>query len=595
MGARWVWIALGVLGAMAGACSLVTDVPEPGDTEQGAGGSGGMLQTGACETAADCTAEGGPCVTATCIANACGTVAIPAGFELGAEQQIPGDCLALACDGAGDTVSRVDDGDVPPVGACATYQCIEGTLLVDAFDTGTACSEDGGTVCDGAGECVECNVPSDCTHLPQSSECGERLCDAGQCVMNAVAAGTPLSNQSATPCVLDVCDGAGGITAQNDDLDLPNDNNPCTVDTCVGGVATFVPDTTASCLGGDGVCNNLGQCVGCVTSADCGSDTLCTNWQCDGGGVCNPNYVAAGTLVGPQDPDDCTQTVCDAVGNEIDVPALGETPPSDGNPCTLEVCFNGVPIHPPAQLDTPCNGGMVCDGLGNCVQCNSIGQCPSPLNQCQVAQCQSHTCGTGFVPDGTPTPVQMPGDCQTQICDGNGGTSTMAQPSDLPNDNNECTGDACNGSTPVFPPAAPGVPCNMSTMVCDGSGQCVDCLSDNHCASNEHCANAVCTPDRVDGQPCTRGTMCTSGFCIDGFCCNVKCGGVCLSCKGALTGQPNGVCAPITGGTDPENDCAGSQICYAGNCCDNPSETETGVQGLTKPQAFEQICPKTPM
>lgn len=592
---RSLWLRVFLLGLfLLGACSLTTQLPEPGDQTPGGGGDGGTVPMGGCETADDCLIDAGPCVTATCIGNECGEVFIPAGFELNADQQTPGDCLALACDGAGNTVSRVDDSDLRLPGPCATYRCVEGTLLTDAFATGTAC-EDGEneTVCDGAGECVACNAPSDCAHLPPSSECGERLCESGACVMNAVQAGTPLTNQSSTPCVVDVCDGMGGITTENDDLDLPNDSNPCTDNLCQNGVAMFPPNPSATCLGGAGFCNNSGQCVGCLVDLDCGIDNLCTDWQCDGDGVCHATYAMAGTKVGPQDPDDCIDTVCDAVGNEIDVPAMGETPPPDGNSCTLDVCFNGSPSYPPAQLDTSCPGNMYCDGLGSCVQCNSGGQCPPASGQCQFAQCLSHTCSIGNVLNGTPTATQVPGDCKTQVCNGMGGTTTITQSNDLPNDNNECTGDACMGSMPVFPPAAAGVPCNMSTMLCDGAGNCVDCLSDNDCPSNEYCANAVCLPDRSNGEACTRASMCVSTRCVDGYCCNANCTATCLSCNGAHTGQANGVCAAITAGTDPQNECSGSQVCYGGNCCDSGvQEVPFEPNGLHTPQGFETICPK---
>src|SRR6185503_11528005 len=99
--------------------------------------------------------------------------------------------------------------------------------------SGTVCSEGSGVQCDGAGKCVECLAASDCPG--QDTECQQRTCTMGACGVSFTALGTPVATQMAGDCKKVVCDGNGGTTTQNDDMDVPNDNNACTDDVCSNG------------------------------------------------------------------------------------------------------------------------------------------------------------------------------------------------------------------------------------------------------------------------------------------------------------------------------------------------------------------------
>jgi MYXO-CTERM domain-containing protein len=74
------------------------------------------------------------------------------------------------------------------------------------------------------------------------------------------------------------------------------------------------------------------------------------------------------------------------------------------------------------------------------------------------------------------------------------------------------------------------------------------------------------------GSPCTSPGECTTGACVDGFCCNqVKCAG-CEACSNAKTGQANGTCANVIDGTDPNRSCrptgggCATDACQGGAC-----------------------------
>ena len=78
----------------------------------------------------------------------------------------------------------------------------------------------------------------------------------------------------------------------------------------------------------------------------------------------------------------------------------------------------------------------------------------------------------------------------------------------------------------------------------------------------------------TNGQPCEVGRQCSSGFCVDGVCCNTSCDGQCVTC--ALPGS-EGDCAIAAAGTDPHLDCGSGAPCdnvcaSDGTCADRVGE-----------------------
>ncbi len=73
------------------------------------------------------------------------------------------------------------------------------------------------------------------------------------------------------------------------------------------------------------------------------------------------------------------------------------------------------------------------------------------------------------------------------------------------------------------------------------------------------------------GAACTGACQCSSGYCVDGVCCNSACTGACKGCKPpALTTA--GTCGNYPLGTDPDGNCGlytctGNGTCWAG--CDD--------------------------
>src|SRR6185437_12828353 len=77
-------------------------------------------------------------------------------------------------------------------------------------------------------------------------------------------------------------------------------------------------------------------------------------------------------------------------------------------------------------------------------------------------------------------------------------------------------------------------------------------------------------PDGGIGGGCTDNSGCASGFCVDGVCCESACTDLCMACASGKTGAANGLCKPISVGTDPDNECdqQAASTCGTDGMCD---------------------------
>src|SRR5262249_35054211 len=142
----------------------------------------------------------------------------------------------------------------------------------------------------------------------------------------------------------------------------------------------------------------------------------------------------------------CQQSQCDGSGGVVSAADNADLPLDDGFECTIEACVNGAPAHLGKPADTTCSqaGGVVCNGAGACVQCNSAGQCPGMDTECHSRSCSmAGACGFNNTAAGTPTSAQTTGDCKVNQCDGAGNVESVNQDTDVPVDSNACTNDVC--------------------------------------------------------------------------------------------------------------------------------------------------------
>ena len=169
-------------------------------------------------------------------------------------------------------------------------------------------------------------------------------------------------------------------------------------------------------------------------------------------------------------------------------------PVNDNNPCTDDVCLNGAPANPPTALGTACtSGGTKCDGNGACIACLAASDCPGVDDACETRTCTQGACGFQFASSGTLLPAQTAGDCRQARCDGNGAVMQSIDDSDIPNDSNACTNDACNSGSPSNLPLAAGTSCGTN-LLCNSSAVCVGCIAAADCpGSNNECKTRTCT------------------------------------------------------------------------------------------------------
>jgi hypothetical protein len=71
------------------------------------------------------------------------------------------------------------------------------------------------------------------------------------------------------------------------------------------------------------------------------------------------------------------------------------------------------------------------------------------------------------------------------------------------------------------------------------------------------------------GAACELGRDCASTHCANGVCCATVCADECTSCLESDTGEPDGTCAAVIAGTDPNDDCSeSSDDCGEDGDCD---------------------------
>lgn len=526
-------------------------------------GSGTCVQ---CVAANQCPGQDTECQTRTCNAGVCGFSYTAAGTPV--STQTSGDCQVNQCDGNGVIVGAPDNLDLPNDGQqCTNDVCASGTPSNPPVGAGTACSQNGGTLCNGSGACVQCLAATNCPG--QDTECQTRTCNAGVCGLSYTAAGTPVSAQTAGDCQVMQCDGTGLVVSAPSNGDVPVDGIECTNDVCTAGVPSN-PNTNAGTIcsqNGGTVCSGTGLCVACVTGTDCpGTDTECQTRTCTSF-TCGFNYTSAGTPVSGQTSGNCQVNQCNGAGGVVSAPDNSDLP-VDGNVCTDDVCTAGVPSNPNSAGGTPCGPSLTCDGNGSCTGCAVAGDCPGVDTDCRVRTCTAGTCGFADVPAGTVTPTQISGDCHVNQCDGLGNIQNNIDNTDFPVDGIDCTDDLCLGGVASNPASPVGAICNQTGgIVCDGAGACVECNLDGDCTGGAYCSNHVCvmptcsdalkngTETDVDcgglscapcnpGQLCAVNADCETSVCTGGTCQPPAV--VSTSPAGGATGVPVGSAIAIT-------------------------------------------------
>ncbi|HVZ71134.1 MAG TPA: hypothetical protein VHJ20_02060 [Polyangia bacterium] len=214
--------------------------------------------------------------------------------------------------------------------------------------------------------------------------------------------------------------------------------------------------------------------------------------------------------------------------------------------CTSSHCVDGVCCT--TACTEACKTCSDKTSLGVCIS-RGAGDAPRTTDGCTKSDVS--TCGFDGTCDGTGSCHRFaagtqcsPGQCQgaavigARACDGNG----LCKP----------------GPAQICAPYS----CDTTKNACFDS-----CTQNSQCATGQACANSSCGL-KMNGASCMKGTECLSSFCADGVCCNVACGGGCVSCA-----QPDrrGTCWPTdVGQPDTRKVCkdTGASSCGTNGKCD---------------------------
>jgi Cys-rich repeat protein len=259
------------------------------------------------------------------------------------------------------------------------------------------------------------------------------------------------------------CDGGPACMV---DGDCQGDANGCVAGACISACCgTSDVDAGTSCPGPDGgaeeVCDGNGNCVACNVPADCAAQaTVCVTNTCMGN-ACGTTNAAVGTACA-----DSGGVVCD--GSGICVGCNTSADCSGG-----AVCETGGNTCVGCNVDADCAGGEVCDTESNaCVQCNTSADCTGG----EVCKTGGNTCVT----------CNTSADCTDgMLCVVEANACVQCiRPTDCAPQTTTCKSDTCTAHACGVTDASQGTACSDSGgVVCDGAGTCVACNVDADCPS----------------------------------------------------------------------------------------------------------------
>lgn len=348
------------------------------------------------------------------------------------------------------------------------------------------------------------------------------------------------------------CDATGGCEV-NPDCD---DQNPCTLDSCVSGVCSykFLP----GCCVIDADCDDLNACtLNACKDGKCeykpSSECCESSSECDDYLPCTENHCEQGFCVfvpNPQKPGCCEED--------------GDC--SDGDPCVFTGCDGQTATCVYVEIPECCLFDGDCDDANLCTE-----------DACTEMQC-----------DHEPTP-DLPGCCATEeACD----------------DANPCTEDTCESSLCVHKELDE---CCTVDLQCEDELQCTaDTCVDQKCQyeldpSLEGCCETdadcvfepdpcifgiICNPETAmceeEAMECDDEDPCTEDECVEGECVFTPDAELC--CETDTDCDDGNVCT--------EDSCDAGQQCVGimvPGCCNFDEECEDGLSA-TDDQCLQNAC-----
>lgn len=493
---------------------------------------------------------------------------------------VSGICCDSACTGPCETCFSAASPGIckpTPVGevVCGRYRC-DGVQRVCP----NTCTVHGDCAPDDwcwLGECIdELPLGAPCT---AAGQCATNSCVQGVCCESACATACARCDLAATlglcraapagsrvaGCTPYVCDGIGGgcpASCEGDSGCAPGFR--CDSDICVTGH----PDGTA-----------------CTAGSTCASQSCADGVCCDRacGGAC----------------EECDDGTCSPLAARV---------VSEGAACGRYLC-NGVAGSCPTScsIDAACSTGHWCDG-GRCAVKRTLGATCSRAGECGSGHCTDGVCCEGACAaqcgscNGSGTaglcrPVTGAPYGERPACEGAGVCGARCDGSRLdtcvfPSASRSCALPTCDGDELIA-----GAGCNgaggcltgartsCAPFACNGGACLAACADDGDCAGGYWCDAGTCRAVLEEGATCSRAEACSSGFCVDGRCCDDACDGDCERCDRTSI---EGTCGSVSPGGEREPGVCRPFVCTgtAGDCgatclgafdCDDSAFCSSGI------------------
>lgn len=371
-------------------------------------------------------------------------------------------------------------------------------------------------------------------------------------------------------CCATACDGicmacAASYTGKDNGTCAPTNGGMDPRDDC----QSVAPET----CGNDGWCDGTGACRKfgsnqiCAESSCQGSMFVATR-TCDGAGTCATAHAT-----------DCGTSPCALTGCAAPCAVGADCGPNAF--CDAGTCKVKKTSGDSCNGATECVSGFCVDGVccetactGACLSCSEL-QTGQKSGKCQPVQ-------AGKDPDDD-CMTDAPTTCgRDGTCNGSGGCRKYDSTA-------VCADASCSGSmftaarrclAGACPAAAP-MDCGQAQCAVEGCRK--GCSVDTDCSATSYCAGGTCVAKKGNGSVCGQGNECTSKACVDDRCCETGCTGKCYACALSKTGQADGKCAPISPGTDPENECTNTDksTCGTDGACDGAGACRLWSKGAS--------------
>lgn len=243
----------------------------------------------------------------TCENNLCGVSNLPSNTKV--TDPVAGDCKALICDTAGNTIEVEDSADLENDSkACTADSCLGGAPHHEP-KPGALCDENGGKHCNDAGECVECVTGVDCA--------------TGMCTASFTCAPVSCSDGSKNGAETDT-DCGGGMCEECATGKACSKNSDCLGGLCTNAICKATcTDQDKNNAETDVDCGGT-TCPACGDGKSCASDDDCQSGSCGALDKCDAASCLDGIKNGAETGVDCGGPLCSAcpldhlVINEVD-------------------------------------------------------------------------------------------------------------------------------------------------------------------------------------------------------------------------------------------------------------------------------------